>query len=115
MVLILGALGAGKRAYVRYLGYRDDQISCRIEDDTPVLCSLEEIVRENPECADSLLEPLCKKDVVVCCEVGSGVIPISREERFFREQTGRLCVKLAKEADVVIRIVAGIPQIIKGV
>ena len=113
MVLILGGKGAGKRAYARALGYREDQISPRLEDPAPVLCSLEELVREDPENALSLIPSLLKKEVVICCEVGSGVIPIAREDRFFREQTGRLCVSLAKEAKTVVRIVAGIPQILK--
>ena len=114
MVLILGGKGAGKRAYARSLGYREDQISTCPEDPVPVLCSLEELVRKDPENALSLVPSLRGKDVVICCEVGSGVIPISSQERFFREQTGRLCVLLAKEAKTVVRIVAGIPQILKG-
>ena len=65
--------------------------------------------------ADALLEPLCTKELVLCCEVGSGVIPLSREERQAREATGRLCVLLAQRADAVVRMVAGIPTAIKGV
>ena len=51
---------------------------------------------------------------MLCCEVGSGVIPNSREDRVFREATGRLCVRLAQRAEAVVRVVAGIPTAIKG-
>ncbi|MBR6323078.1 MAG: bifunctional adenosylcobinamide kinase/adenosylcobinamide-phosphate guanylyltransferase, partial [Lachnospiraceae bacterium] len=64
--------------------------------------------------AEALLEPLCGKEVVICCEVGSGVIPLAAEDRRFRETTGRLLVQLARRADSVVRIVAGIPMAIKG-
>ena len=114
MVLVLGAFGAGKRAYARSLGYNEDQISSELSSAAPVLDSLEELVRRDPDHAAELFPALCKKELVLCCEVGSGVIPISKEERTYREQTGRLCVTLAKEASAVVRIVAGIPAAIKG-
>ena len=50
---------------------------------------------------------------MVCDEVGSGVIPLQREQREFREATGRLCIALAREASQVVRLVCGIPQVIK--
>ena len=114
MILVLGGNGAGKREFVRSLGYKDDEMSDRIETETPVLYGLEEIVRADPKCADGLVEPLCRREFVLCCEVGSGVIPGSREDRVFREATGRLCVLLARRADAVVRVVAGIPVAIKG-
>ena len=61
-----------------------------------------------------LLEPLCEKRAVLCCEVGSGVIPIDYETRLGREAVGRLCVRLAQRAECVVRMVCGIPTVIKG-
>jgi len=52
--------------------------------------------------------------VVVCDEVGSGVIPLEKRDREAREATGRLCVLLAREAERVVRVVAGIPVVLKG-
>ena len=52
--------------------------------------------------------------MVVCDEVGSGVIPLEKARRLGREATGRLCCQLAKEATRVVRLVAGIPTVIKG-
>ena len=52
--------------------------------------------------------------VVTCDEVGCGVVPIDRADEAYREAVGRLCCALAAEADVVVRVTAGIPQCIKG-
>ncbi len=114
MVLIIGGDGAGKRTYARSLGYTDAEMTRDVRSPLPVLAQLEEVVRANPAAADSLLEPLCEKELVLCCEVGSGVIPLAREERQAREATGRLCVRLAQRATAVVRMVAGIPVAIKG-
>ena len=114
MVLILGAVGAGKREFARSLGYTDSEMSRDVSFDAPVITDLEETVRSAPDRAEALLQPLLEKELVLCCEVGSGVIPLAREDRIFRETTGRLCVKLAKEAESVVRMVAGIPVCIKG-
>ena len=51
---------------------------------------------------------------ITCDEVGCGVIPIDRADEAYREAVGRLCCAIAAEADAVIRVIAGIPQYIKG-
>jgi adenosyl cobinamide kinase/adenosyl cobinamide phosphate guanylyltransferase len=62
----------------------------------------------------ALLDSLLAKEVVICNEVGAGIIPASRVERESREATGRLCCQLAQHADRVVRLTAGIPIVIKG-
>ena len=114
MVLILGGAGAGKRSFARSLGYTDEDMSCDVFSDAPVITELEETVRKAPDQAETLLRPLCGKEAVICCEVGSGVIPLAAEDRRFREAAGRLMVQLARRADCVVRVVAGIPMAIKG-
>ncbi|MGI6031652.1 MAG: bifunctional adenosylcobinamide kinase/adenosylcobinamide-phosphate guanylyltransferase [Eubacteriales bacterium] len=51
--------------------------------------------------------------VVVCDEVGCGVVPMDRLERQWREETGRACCRLAEQARTVDRVVCGLPQRIK--
>ncbi len=114
MILIIGARSSGKRAYVESLGYGPDQIADGVLDESPVLYNLQDITMADPEGAPDLLEGLLKKEVVVCDEVGSGVIPLEKARRLGREATGRLCCRLAKEAVKVVRLVAGIPTVIKG-
>ena len=51
--------------------------------------------------------------IVLCDELGCGVVPIDPETERWREATGRLCCDLAERADVVYWIRAGIAQCIK--
>lgn len=123
MVLILGGLGAGKREFARLLGYEDSEMSGDPFDAAPVAVRPEELLRRAAEDvpdaalsadADALFATLSGKEAVISREVGSGVVPLSRSERRFREEAGRLQVRLAKEADCVVRVIAGIPAVIKG-
>jgi adenosyl cobinamide kinase/adenosyl cobinamide phosphate guanylyltransferase len=82
-------------------------------DSRPVLINLQELVFAEPEGAPALLAPLLSKSVVACDEVGSGIIPVAAAARAGREATGRLCVLLAQRAEHVVRLVAGIPTVIK--
>ena len=114
MNLIIGSAASGKYTYLTSLGYRPEDISDGVLDDRKALYGLEKLVAADPEQADDLLPALLKKEVVACCEVGSGVIPMHYEQRRAREATGRMCVQLAAHADKVVRMVAGIPIVIKG-
>lgn len=114
MVLILGGLGAGKREYARSLGYTDADMSPDPGSAAPVLLELEEAVRADPYGSGSLVDLLCQKELVLCREVGCGVVPLSSEERRYREAVGRLCVLLAQRAESVVRVVAGLPMALKG-
>lgn len=114
MLLIVGGEGSGKRTFAKSLGYNDNDIADAVLNDCPVLYHLEQMVFADPDCTDALLAALEGKEVVISNEVGSGVIPANRAERAGREATGRLCVLLAQKADCVVRMVSGIPTVIKG-
>ncbi len=114
MVLIIGGEGSGKKSFAMTLGYTEDRFSTDPGSSLPVVYGLEEKLRNDPSLADTLEEKLVEKEAVICCEVGSGVIPLSPEERAYREAVGRLTIRLAKRADCVVRMVAGIPVVIKG-
>ena len=114
MILVIGGAASGKRTYLVSLGYSPEQIADGVLDHRKVLYGLEKLVAADPEGAEGLLPALLEKEAVACCEVGSGVIPIRYEQRRAREATGRLCVQLAAQAEKVVRMVAGIPVVIKG-
>ena len=103
MILIIGGAASGKRDYARSLGYEDAEISQNVW----------ELVRENPASADELLGTLRKMPVVICDEVGSGIVPMERAERDARDACGRLCITLAADAERVVRMVCGIPTVLK--
>lgn len=50
---------------------------------------------------------------IVCNELGNGVVPMEAFDRLYRETVGRVCCNIAKEAEEVIRIVCGIPVMLK--
>ena len=49
----------------------------------------------------------------ITLEVGMGVVPMDAGERIWRERVGRTCSMLASQATRVVRMVCGIPTIIK--
>jgi adenosylcobinamide kinase/adenosylcobinamide-phosphate guanylyltransferase len=61
----------------------------------------ERLMRENPDV------------VIVTDEIGYGIVPIDPAEREYREWTGRICTRLASEADEVYRVICGIGTRIK--
>lgn len=52
--------------------------------------------------------------VVVSNEVGQGIVPENALARRFREAQGRLNIALAAQADCVLHVLAGLPQVRKG-
>ena len=58
-------------------------------------------------------EQLPRELVIIMNEVGSGVVPMDKDEREWREAVGRVSCLFAKKADKVYRLLAGIPQRLK--
>ena len=108
MILVIGGLGAGKRNFVaQVLGYGPEACSADPEDRTPVLYDLEQCSPLPP------VEDLLRREVVVCREVGCGVIPMDAQERNWREAVGRLCCALAAQAEAVYRVSCGLGMRLK--
>lgn len=104
-VLIIGGAHQGKR-----------RLAEKLYPNLPKIENLHEIVREMlQENRDpmSLTDEL-RGHAVTCDEIGCGVVPIDRADENWREAVGRLCCALAQEADAVVRVIAGVPQFIKG-
>lgn len=55
-----------------------------------------------------------KELVLICDEVGYGIVPLDEAERCYREAVGRLLCSLAQQADEMVRIVGGMPIRIKS-
>ena len=104
-VLIIGGAHQGKH-----------RLAEKLYPNLPKTEKLHEIVREMLEenrDPQSLLDEL-RGRVITCDEIGCGVVPIGRADENWREAVGRLCCALAQEADAVVRVIAGVPQFIKG-
>lgn len=130
MKLVIGGAYQGKTdAACQLFGYAKENIA------DGSVCSLDEItkctaissfhlymkrwLKENPEkSAEDLANFIISENptvLIITNEIGYGIVPMEREERDWREFTGRVCCILAKEADTVVRVVAGVPMFLKKV
>lgn len=51
--------------------------------------------------------------LIVCNELGNGIVPMDAFDRTYREAVGRICCYLGTSATKVVRITCGIPLILK--
>lgn len=109
MHLIIGGTGQGKLSYALSLGYTMDDVATSLPTEKPILYGLQNLTRENPQLTAEDI-PDC---IVICDELGCGVVPLERSERDWREHTGRLCCDLAAKAQRVDRIFCGIAMQLK--
>ena len=106
MILVIGGKASGKRTYARSLGYADETMAF----DAHELVALSvDAKTEVPR----LVQELAGKAVVTCAEVGSGVVPLAKEERAWRDAVGALVRELAVRADAVVRMTCGIPVVLR--
>lgn len=96
-----------------------------ISGDTAVLLDCATMWLSNNLLADADLEEaeaglmagiaLCPAPVVIVSnEVGLSVVPENALARRFREEQGRLNQKIAAKAGLVVNVIAGLPQVLKG-
>lgn len=109
MVLIIGGFAAGKRQYV-IEKYGQISMSDDIYDDAKVLFDLQNCEQEYSE---QLISQILRKKIVICNEIGCGIVPICEKERKKRENIGKITQELAKNATEVIRVYCGVGQKIK--
>lgn len=111
MIFVTGGYQAGKRQFViDELGYTQNDLSFDIVTDSKVLYNLQDIYVTD---IDQTLQLLKHKEVIICNELGCGVVPIDKDLRRKRDLIGKLCVEIAKKADEVYRVYSGIGVKIK--
>lgn len=119
MILLIGGMGQGKLDYAKkQLNITDSDVAQTPNEggNKPVIAELSQWIRTHED-ARELLDQLIAQNpdvVLICNEVGCGVVPMMPEERHWRERVGQICVHLAKQAQRVERIFCGIPMILKG-
>ena len=57
---------------------------------------------------------ILRHSVIICEEICGGIVPADEFLRLWRDETGRLYQLLAREADIVDRIFAGLALRLKG-
>ncbi len=117
MTLIIGGAEQGKLAFaLRLTGLTEAHVTHDPRSPQPIVTGLAQWLRdtEDPWPALNALLAAYPDACLLCDEVGCGVVPISGEDRRWRERVGRTCCALAEQAERVIRLYCGIPTIIKG-
>ena len=131
MILVIGGFAQGKLHYVkqRYVHCEDGR-EAAVLDGTLELSAktgaLQVIVNHlhhyiweqlrQGTAPEVMIEHFCKEHpdcILICDEIGNGIVPMEAEERIYRERTGRILEQLAAQADEVVRVVCGIGQKIK--
>ena len=104
-VYVTGSMASGKREYVlNTLGIPEIEAAFEVQ----------ELLREKPNMdVAALAEKLSGYQAITQTEVGAGVIPLSASDREWRERAGRLACLLASRADIVVRMVCGVPVMVK--
>jgi len=109
VVLIVGGAAQGKLDFARQeLGVTAWSEGVLGGEDC--VYGLHRALRALPEPREALASWLADhpEAVVICDEVGCGVVPVDREERAWRELVGRICCELAERAAAVYRVCCGI-------
>lgn len=126
MILIIGGAYQGKLEYALNLtGYDKidflDGKTCELDEifQAKGINGFQDYIKrylEYSQDMNGLAERLMEENpklVVVTNELGYGVVPCEASDRRWREATGRICTKLAKSANKVIRVVCGIGMVLK--
>lgn len=120
MVLIIGGAYQGKLDYAkeRFHLTREDICICtpgKIDFSRKCLYGLEEFVygMEDPIGYFREHREQWEDRILICQDIFCGVVPMGAENRLWRQETGRLCQYLSREADEVIRMFCGLEQRLK--
>ncbi|MCC8060990.1 MAG: bifunctional adenosylcobinamide kinase/adenosylcobinamide-phosphate guanylyltransferase [Clostridiales bacterium] len=130
MTVIVGGRYQGKREFARKLsGLEEREFAAmvaqagRISPEEAIgkrcLVDFQDFLRrimeagEDPqEFVSAVLET--EPEIVTLAEVGSGLVPMERFERDWRDAVGVAGQRLAARADTVYRVTCGLPLLIKG-
>jgi len=124
MILIFGGAYNGKLEFVKekYNIKNEDIFFCTDEHlkfDKKVLCGLHAFTRScvlNEINSLELLETninSLKDKIIMCDEINSGIVPIEKQDRAWREETGRVLQFLTKHSSSVYRIFFGLQEKLK--
>jgi|GluameStandDraft_1065615.scaffolds.fasta_scaffold69665_2 adenosyl cobinamide kinase/adenosyl cobinamide phosphate guanylyltransferase len=120
-VLIIGGAYQGKRQFAKDRFGLQDMDFISGETCTPAAFAhakavdgLHSYIRRFMEQDNSEILQKLNGKIVICNEIGCGVVPVEQEQELWREKTGRICCDFAKQAEIVVRVHAGLGHILKG-
>ena len=123
MIMITGGAFQGKREFaIHRFGISGSDIADGAETEPEKLCgsrcichyeqTVKRLLSENKDPLEFTGTLDC--EIVIINEIGSGIIPLEKSEREWREAVGRAGCILAAKSDTVYRVCCGIPTVIKG-
>ena len=108
MIFVTGPMFAGKQEYIQNaLGLSQDAFAAQ------AVWDVERLAAQTAD-LEALADELTMHKIVIASEIGSGIVPIDPAERKAREAAGQLSCLLAQRAETVVRVVCGLPQVLKG-
>lgn len=124
MILIFGGAYNGKLEFVKekYKLSNKDIYFCTnhsLNFNKKVLCGLHVFIRNcvlNKINSLDILEnnlKYLKNKIIICDEINSGIVPMEKVDRAWREETGRALQLLTKHSSSVYRIFFGIEEQLK--
>ena len=125
MILIFGGSYQGKLEFAKetFGVTENDVFTCTVDSEIDwskkVLYNLDQAflrhVKEGKESRDVLKDNLgqLKDKILIVNDISQGIVPMERENRDWREMTGRAMLYISKEADEVYRVFCGLGSKIK--
>ena len=125
MILVFVGAYNGKKDFIKekFNINEEDIFYCsdgEIDFSKKVICGLHKFTYNNTLKNKSSLEyikeniNLFKDKIIISDEISSGIVPLKKEDRMWREETGRCLQYLSKESSCVYRVFCGISTIIKS-
>jgi len=124
MILIFGGAYNGKLEFVKekYELNNDDIFFCTnqtLKFDKKVLCGLHIFTKacvlnniNSLEILENNMQNL-KDKIIICDDINSGIVPMGKLDRVWREETGRVLQFLTKQSSSVYRIFFGLQEELK--
>ncbi len=118
MIFVIGGAHQGKLEFAKEEFDISQVYTCtgpEIDFSGPCIYKIEEFTAHHPDPVsyfESHREEW-KESVLIMQDIFCGVVPMGRENRAWRQRTGRLAQYLSREADRVSRIFCGLEQRLK--
>lgn len=125
MDLYFGGAYNGKLKYIREdLNISEENIfyckDNKIDFSKKVICGLHIFIYNNIMKKTSSIEFIeenidkLKDSIIICDDLSSGIVPLKKEDRIWREETGKVLQFLSSNSNTVTRVFCGIPQVLKS-
>lgn len=126
MILVFGGAYNGKLKYVKekYNINNDEIFFCNdsnIDYSKKVICGLDRFIKEacmeNMKPLDILKANISKLSdkIIICDEISSGIVPLEKSDRIWRDNTGTCLQYITESSTSVIRIFCGLEMVLKDV